>query len=90
MSFRDFLGGSPLAVALRLVLLSLIVGLILSFFGITPRNLFYVLDDLARRIYDLGFGAFQWIAEYIILGAMIVVPIWFIVRLLRARPGAGD
>jgi len=89
MNFRDFLGGHPLAVVVRLAILSLVVGIVLSFFGVTPRNFFYVLDDFARRIYDLGFGAVEWVFQYLILGAMLVVPIWLILRVLRARPGAG-
>ena len=86
MNFRDFLGGSPLAVILRLALLSVLVGVLLSVFGITPRNFFRVLDEFARSIYDLGFGAISWMFDYLLLGAMLVVPVWFLVRLLRARP----
>ena len=90
MNLRDFLGGSPLAVVLRLALLSVLVGVLLSFFGITPRNFFRVIDDFARSIYDLGFGAITWMFDYLLLGAMLVLPIWLIVRLLRARPGNGS
>ena len=86
MKFREFLGGSLLGVAVRLALISLFVGLLLSIFGVTPRNFFKTIDDFARFVYDLGFGAFQWVLEYIVLGAMLVVPIWLLVRLLRARP----
>lgn len=82
MNARDLLGGSPLSVVIRLVILSLIVGVVLSALGITPENLFYHLNILARRLYDMGFDAFEWVAGYIILGAMVVVPIWFISRAL--------
>ena len=84
MDLRGFLGGHPASVAIRLALLSIVVGLLLSLFGITPRNLFLSLDHFARYIYDLGFGAFEWVLEYLVLGAMLVVPIWVLVRLLRA------
>jgi hypothetical protein len=87
--FRDFLGGHPLRIALKLALISLIVGLILSVFGITPRNIFAVIDDTARYIYDLGFGAITGAIEYIVLGAVIVIPIWLIFRLLRSTPSQG-
>jgi hypothetical protein len=86
MNMRDFLGGSPLGVFIRLAILSILVGLLLSVFGITPRNFFYVIDDFARHIYDLGFGAISWIGEYMLLGAMLVVPVWLLVRLLKACP----
>lgn len=90
MNLRDFIGGSPLAVAIRLAILSILVGVALSFFGITPRNLFYVLDDFIRSIYDMGFEAFRWLGEYLLLGAMIVIPIWLLVRFLRTGPKTED
>jgi hypothetical protein len=83
MNMRDFLGGSPLGVFIRLAILSILVGVLLSVFGITPRNFFYVIDDFARRIYDLGFGAMTWIIDYMLLGAMLVVPVWLLVRFLK-------
>jgi hypothetical protein len=85
MDVRSFLGGHPVAVVVRLALVCLLVGLLLSLFGITPRNFFQSIDDLARRIYDLGFGAIEWLLEYMLLGAMLVIPIWLILRLLSLR-----
>ncbi len=88
MKFRDFLGGSPSGVALRLAVISILVGVLLSFLGITPRNFFHVIDGFARHVYDLGFGAITWVLEYLVLGAMLVIPIWLLLRFLRARPGS--
>jgi hypothetical protein len=88
MNRETFLGGSPLGVIIRLVLLSIVVGVVLSALGITPHNFFYQINVLLRRIYDLGFGAFEAVAEYLVLGAMVVVPIWLIARLVKtARRG---
>lgn len=84
MDLRGFLGGHPLSVFIRLALISVVVGLLLSVFGITPRNFFQTLDGLARYVYDMGFGAIEWVLQYMVLGAMIVIPIWLIARLLRA------
>ena len=83
MDLRGFLGGHPMSVAIRLGLLSIVVGVFLSIFGITPHNFFMSLDHFARYVYDLGFGAFEWALEYLVLGAMVVVPIWLLVRMLR-------
>ncbi len=83
MDTKTFLGGSPMAVLVRLLVLSLIVGVILSALGITPQNFFFQINVLLQRIYDLGVGAFQSIVEYLVLGAMVVVPIWLIARLLK-------
>lgn len=90
MTLRDIIGGSPLAVILRLAILSLFVGFLLSLFGITPANFFYSLDLLARYIYDLGFEAVEWVFQYLALGAMVVVPVWLLVRFLRGFPHKPD
>ena len=81
MDRNTLFGGHPFGVLIRLVLISIVVGIILSALGITPRNLFYHLDILARRLYDLGFGVFENIFGYLVLGAIVVVPIWFVARL---------
>ena len=76
-------GSGPLPTLLRLAVISLIVGVVLSALGITAANLFGSLNVLARRIYDLGFGAVDWIVQYIVVGAMIVVPIWLVAWFLK-------
>ncbi len=82
MDRNTVFGGHPLAIIVKLAIISIVVGVILSALGITPRNLFYHLDLIARRIYDLGFEAVEWVFGYLVLGAMVVVPIWFIARLM--------
>ena len=80
---RDrLLGGDPLGVVLRLVVLSVVVGVVLSAMGIAPADLFETIRRLPRRIYDLGFGAIEGLFGYLVLGALVVVPIWLIVRLV--------
>jgi len=54
MDREQFFGGNPVGVLVRLVLLSIVVGVVLKALNIDPANLFYHLDVLARRIYDLG------------------------------------
>ena len=82
-----FLGGSPLSVALRLVLLSILVGVILSAIGLDPWNIWRSIQSLARRIWDMGFDAFVWLWRYFLLGAALVIPIWLIVRLAKGTGG---
>jgi hypothetical protein len=84
MDYKTFLGGSVIGVVIRLVILSIVVGVILSALGITPDNILYRINDLLRRIYDLGFGAIESVLGYLILGAIVVVPIWFISRLIKS------
>lgn len=84
MDPRTIFGGNPLGVIIRLALLSLVVGVVLSALGITPRNFLYHIEILLRRIYDLGFATFDWLLQYLILGAIVVVPIWLVARLFGA------
>ena len=79
-----FLGGSPLMVALRLALISIVVGVVMSALGISPQNLVYRLRAFAQAIYDLGFGSIEWLLQYLMLGALVVIPIWLISRLFSA------
>lgn len=84
MDSRSIFGGNPLGVVLRLVLLSIVVGVVLSALGVTPANFFYHIEVLLRRIYDLGFGALDWLLQYLLLGAIVVIPIWIVTRFLKA------
>lgn len=78
-----FLGGSPGAVLLRLVVLSLIVGFIMHWFGLYPADILRWFVDMANYIYRKGFAFFGEIVGYILLGAVIVVPIFLISRLMK-------
>ena len=84
-----WLGGNPLGVAIRLIILSIVVGIVLSAMGITPQNVLYKLQILIKRIYDLGFGAIDWLIGYFIIGAIVVIPIWLVIRLVSGLRG-GD
>lgn len=77
---EKYIGGPAGKVFLRLLIASLIVGMILSFLGLSPYHLVDSFINLARRIYDMGFDAIAWLFEYIILGAIIVVPFWLLSR----------
>lgn len=88
-----FFGGNPIAVILRLALISVIVGIVLSALGITPENFLYRLQIFVRRVYDMGFGAIEWALGYLLIGAVVVVPIWLIARvfgLLRSGDDDAD
>ena len=78
-----FLGGSPASVALRLVALSIVLGLVLSALGFSPLDIATSVRALATRIYNSGFDAIIWAWRYFLLGAVIVFPVFLLMRLLR-------
>ncbi len=79
-----FFGGNPAAVMLRLVFLSLIVGVLLAALGLDAYDILSSIKRLVRGIYELGFESIEWLLRYFLLGAVIVFPIWLISRVFRA------
>jgi hypothetical protein len=83
---RDqFFGPNPLGMAIRLVLISVVVGIAMSALGISPADLPRRLAIIGQRIYDLGFGAIRDVFGYFLIGAVVVVPIWLLSRLFAGR-----
>jgi hypothetical protein len=84
---NSFFGGPPLSVLVRLILLSILVGVILSAIGLDPFDIWRSIERLFRSIWNMGWDAVDWAWRYFLLGAVIVVPIWIVVRLAkRGRP----
>jgi hypothetical protein len=86
-NFNRFLGGDPLSVFFRLVLLSILIGVVLSAFGLDPLNIIESVRMLFVRVWNMGFDAIAWVWRYFLLGAVIVIPIWLIVRFVNAPKG---
>lgn len=80
-------GGSPLAVLGRLILVSILVGVILSALGLNPFDIWESLQRLFRSIWNMGFDSIRWLWGYFLLGAVIVIPIWLLMRLFNAPRG---
>jgi hypothetical protein len=86
-SVHRFFGGQPIAVIFRLVLLSILIGIILKVLGLDPLNIIRSIQDLVRSIWNMGFDAVVWLWRYFLLGAVIVIPVWLVVRLVRTPQG---
>jgi hypothetical protein len=82
-----FFGGPPVAVIGRLILISILVGVILAAIGLDPWNVIESVRRLLLHIWDMGFDTVRWLWQYFLLGAVIVLPIWFLVRLTRVPRG---
>ena len=83
--FSRFLGGSPCTVILRLIVMSLIVGAAMVFFNLTPRDLLDGLRQFIENIWAGGLESLRTLLLYIAYGAIIVVPIFIVARLLKMR-----
>ncbi|WP_458758315.1 DUF6460 domain-containing protein [Afipia sp. TerB] len=80
-----FLGGSPMGVLLRLVAMSILVGVVLAAIGFDPWNIVASIQRLIEWIWNLGFDAINGLWRYFLLGAVIVVPIWLISRIFSSN-----
>jgi hypothetical protein len=79
-----FVGGSPMAVALRLIVVSFVVGFLLDAFGLDPSTLLQDAVRTGRHIIEYGFSDLRQFGRILIAGAMVVVPVWIVLRLLDA------
>jgi Family of unknown function (DUF6460) len=80
-----FLGGSPTMVALRLIVVSFVVGIVLETFGFDPATLLAEAVRTVRQIVELGFSDIHEVGRILLTGAMVVVPVWLVLRLLDSR-----
>jgi hypothetical protein len=82
-NLQRFLGGSPGSVILKLLFLSLLVGAFISFLGLTPADLLQRGFRMLESMMSLGFDAFGEVGRWLAYGAMIVVPVWLVLRVLQ-------
>lgn len=83
-------GGNPVTVIVKLIVLSLVVGIALAALGLDVFSLIESVQRLAMRLYDMGFGAIEWAFRYFLLGAAVVIPIWIVIRLLKLGGRSGE
>lgn len=80
-----FLGDSPLRVFIKLLVISLLVGIVMNAFGWSPYDIFYGIRNFFLDIWHMGFRAIDRFLGYILLGAAIVIPAFIILRLMSYR-----
>lgn len=84
-AINRFLGDTPLRIAIKLLVLSFLVGIVMSAFGWSPWDVLLGIREFFLRIWDLGFDALARFGDYILLGAAIVVPAFIVLRILNFR-----
>ncbi|MDA0675220.1 MAG: DUF6460 domain-containing protein [Proteobacteria bacterium] len=71
----------------KILVASLVLGLLLSLFNIRPQQLLRGLGDTALQIVKVFAELFEWALGYILLGAVVIVPVWLIVAAVRHMRG---
>lgn len=85
MSASRFLGDSPLRVLVKLIVLSFLVGFAMHAFGWKPQDVWYALRDAVLDVWHMGFDALEDFFSYFVIGAIVVVPIFILIRLFSFR-----
>ncbi|ARO28544.1 MULTISPECIES: DUF6460 domain-containing protein [Rhizobium] len=80
-----FLGDSLGRTLIKLIVVSLIVGFVMTVFGLTPWNIIYGFRDFILELWHRGFAALGRVGDYLLLGATIVIPLFVILRLFSYR-----
>jgi hypothetical protein len=88
--FARFLGDSPTRVLIRLIVLSFIVGLVLSALHIDLYDITFWVRRTVEGIYDQGFAILRNGLRYLIVGALIVIPLFLLSRLFKLGGHRGD
>ena len=85
-SLERFLGGSVLGVLVKLIAVSIAVGVVMAWLNISPWDLVESLRRFFERLLSHGFEAVRDLFAYFLLGAVVVVPIWLVIRLMKSTP----
>ena len=80
-----FLGDTPLRVLVKLLILSVVAGFLMSVFGLYPVDILYAVRNFVLDLWHSGFAALGRVGDYLLLGAVIVIPIFIVIRLLSFR-----
>ena len=72
-----------IATVVKVAVASLIVGTVLAHFGITADQILKEMGITPERLAELTRQAFAWALPNLLLGSLIIVPVWFLVFLFR-------
>lgn len=80
-----FLGDSPGRGAIKLIVVSFVVGIVLTAMNWTPLDFLYRIWDMLVSLWNMGFEAIERFFNYFLMGAIIVIPAFVLLRILNFR-----
>lgn len=79
-----------LTTLIKVAVASLIVGTVLAHFGITADQILKELGITPERLAELARQAFAWALPNLLLGSLVIIPVWFVVFLFRPPGPSSD
>jgi len=80
-----FLGDSVGRTIVKLLIISFVVGIVMSALDFTPWDVWNGIRNFFVSLYELGFEALGRVGKYFLWGAAIVVPVFLLMRFLNFR-----
>lgn len=77
-----------LATVIKILVASLIVGVLLSYLEITPQDVLAEFGLTPERVMSVLMRGFNWAVPHLILGSIVIVPVWLIIYLFRPPRGS--
>jgi hypothetical protein len=74
---------------LKVTIASLIVGSIMAHFGLTPERLLHEAGLTPERLVELLNRA-AWALPNLLLGSLVILPVWFLIFLFHPPRPRGD
>jgi Family of unknown function (DUF6460) len=67
----------------KVLIASLVAGVILNRLGLTPDELIRHSGMTRERLQELAQQGIAWAVPNVMLGALVIVPVWFLIYLFR-------
>lgn len=80
-----FLGDTPGRTLVKLLVISFIVGAVMTAFNWDPMDVFDGARRFVVELWNTGFAALGRFGHYILVGAVIVIPVFLVLRILSYR-----
>ena len=81
------MANAPRIPILKLLIWCLVIGLLLSFFNATPEGVYAWAGETGKAVFEWFWDFGQKIGPFVLMGAMLVLPIWGISYLWKMFKG---
>jgi len=75
---------------IKVTVASLILGTIMAHFGITPDQVMKEAGLSQERVIELARAGVSWALPNLLLGSLVIVPVWFVIYLFRPPSARSD
>ena len=82
------MASTPRIPVVKLVIWCLVIGLLLAMFNATPERVYAWAGETGQAIFEWFYGVGQSLGPYILMGAMLVLPVWgffYIIKWFKSR-----